>query len=169
MQFADVPEWPGYRINEAGIVISCRSNSGKLTTSWRVLSQSTTRDGYKQVHLHNNGNSRLRRVHTLVLRTFVGPPPDGMQGCHNNNDKNDNSIENLRWDTIQNNIKDRDASGSTSSGERNGNAKLNADGVSAIISMRATGLAFGKIAKATSISKRQVMRICKNESWKHLA
>ncbi|MGC5078489.1 HNH endonuclease signature motif containing protein [Agrococcus sp. DT81.2] len=45
------------------------------------------------------GKSRVVRVHHLVLEAFVGPRPDGMFGCHWNDDPYDNRLENLRWAT----------------------------------------------------------------------
>lgn len=169
MQVRDIPGWPGYRISEIGVVESCRTNGGKLGSTWRVLAQSETRDGYKQVHLLNNGISKLRRVHSLVLMAFIGRPPDGTQCCHNDGNKKNNSITNLRWDTVQSNIKERDANGSTSQGERNGNAKLDCDGVSRLIEHRRQGMSYGKVAAITGMSKRQVMRICKGESWRYIS
>lgn len=39
------------------------------------------------------------RIHSLVLEAFVGPRPDGMEGCHNDGDPANNHLANLRWDT----------------------------------------------------------------------
>ena len=46
-------------------------------------------------------------VHELVLTAFVGPCPDGMEGCHNNGNGTDNNVLNLRWDTRSENTFDR--------------------------------------------------------------
>lgn len=45
-------------------------------------------------------------VHTLVMLTFVGPCPKGMEVCHNNGIASDNRLENLRYDTRSENVKD---------------------------------------------------------------
>ena len=42
---------------------------------------------------------RKCNVHTLVALAFLGPRPEGMEVCHNNGDRFDNRIENLRYDT----------------------------------------------------------------------
>lgn len=47
------------------------------------------------------------KIHHLVLETFVGPRPDGMVGCHNNGDKLNNHVDNLRWDTPGANNRDK--------------------------------------------------------------
>lgn len=51
------------------------------------------------VVLHSGGPRRDALVHHLVLEAFVGPRPDGMEGCHWNDIPTDNRVENLRWDT----------------------------------------------------------------------
>ena len=47
-----------------------------------------------------------RPVHQLVMLTFVGAPPDGMEVLHNNGDPTDNRLENLRYGTRTENILD---------------------------------------------------------------
>lgn len=51
------------------------------------------------------------KVHRLVLETFVGPRPEGAEACHNNGDKLDNRLTNLRWDTPGANARDKLAHG----------------------------------------------------------
>lgn len=56
------------------------------------------------------GRGRAHRqigVHVLVLEAFVGPRPDGMEGCHNDGDPSNNRLSNLRWDTPLANWSDR--------------------------------------------------------------
>ena len=45
-------------------------------------------------------------VHQLVMKTFVGPVPGGMEVLHNNGNPQDNRLENLRYDTRTQNILD---------------------------------------------------------------
>ena len=62
--------------------------------------------GYNRLRLYKNGKGYNKLVHRLVLEAFEGKCPDGMEACHNNGNKIDNRLENLRWDTRSNNIKD---------------------------------------------------------------
>jgi len=48
-----------------------------------------------------------KRVHRLVLESFVGSCPAGMEGCHNDGDPTNNKLSNLRWDTASANQRDR--------------------------------------------------------------
>lgn len=50
------------------------------------------------------GNSQC--VHKLVLNAFVGPAPDGYECLHINGNPADNRLQNLRWGTRSENIKD---------------------------------------------------------------
>lgn len=51
-------------------------------------------------------DGNCRTVHSLVLTAFVGPCPDGMEGCHNDGDPANNRVTNLRWDTHTENMRD---------------------------------------------------------------
>lgn len=62
---------------------------------------------YAGVHLRAGPRVHTVHVHVLVLEAFVGPRPDGMFGCHNDDDKRNNQLENLRWDTPSSNNFDR--------------------------------------------------------------
>ena len=46
-------------------------------------------------------------LHRLVLTAFVGPCPEGMEACHNDGTRNNNHVDNLRWDTRTNNNLDK--------------------------------------------------------------
>jgi hypothetical protein len=67
-----------------------------------------TRKGYLKVNLDVGGKNVARCVHQLVLEAFVGPKPEGQEGCHfPDPDKSNNSVANLRWDTHLENVRDR--------------------------------------------------------------
>lgn len=57
-------------------------------------------------------------VHVLVLEAFVGPRPDGCEGCHNDGNPLNNRADNLRWDTASANQRDRLAHGTHHYGNR---------------------------------------------------
>lgn len=63
--------------------------------------------GHREVRLSLGGKTRAFTVHKLVLEAFVGPRPEGMEGCHGNGVPDDNRLENLRWDTKSSNNFDR--------------------------------------------------------------
>ena len=80
---------------------------GRRWHTGRILAPGAKSRGHLFVNLSVDGKRCVRLVHLLVLQTFVGPRPDGMEGCHNNGDPSDNRLVNLRWDTKSENTKDR--------------------------------------------------------------
>jgi hypothetical protein len=88
------------------------SNLGRIRSrGTRILKQRLNRGGYAVVELSRPPGSREHVVHRLVLTAFLGEPPEGYHGCHNNGIKTDNRIENLRWDTPSANALDQVAHG----------------------------------------------------------
>ena len=107
--------------------------------------------GYEYVQ----AGGRQRAVHHLVLITFVGPCPQGLEACHADDDRRNNRLSNLRWDTHQSNIDDK---------IRNGNArgrkpKLSTEQLKSIALMREAGASLKDIASAFSISEGYVSKI----------
>lgn len=71
----------------------------------RFLSMPLDNYGYPSVHLTQNGNERVVRVHRLVMESF-SPPVDKnkKQVNHINGIKSDNRKVNLEWTTAKENI-----------------------------------------------------------------
>ncbi len=98
-------------VEEAGYLISDR---GQLWSPYskRILRGTVTRDGYT---VHYFGGRRPRRrerfVHWMVLEAFVGPRPEGMYGCHRDDNPHNNQLSNLRWGTPSSNSQDRITNG----------------------------------------------------------
>lgn len=100
-----VNDYPGYEVSDQGNVRSLdREVGGRWGArmwSGRVLKQvwaGGTKDRhYRAVTLHRNGIAKQITVHTLVLQTFVGPRPAKLQGCHRDDDPDNNQLSNLYW------------------------------------------------------------------------
>lgn len=85
-----------------------RSNGYQLPVAGKIL----TLHPYKNYpHLRFRAYGKTRKVHVAVLEAFVGPRPEGMQALHNNGDPSDNTVENLRWGTASDNMKDKSLHG----------------------------------------------------------
>lgn len=121
----DIEEWrtiPGYEgayeVSDMGRVRSLTrlDTRGRLRRG-KLLSPRNARSGHLAIALHN-GSRRNFLVHHLVLMAFVGPRPEGMEGCHENDIPNDNRVENLRWDTRSANLRDSVRNGTHSFASR---------------------------------------------------
>lgn len=77
-----------------------------------TLAAATNIHGYPMVALCRNGRARSFKVHRLVLEAFTGPAPEGHEACHNNGNRGDARLVNLRWDDHSSNMRDRRRHGS---------------------------------------------------------
>lgn len=103
-EWRDVPGWEGYyQVSDQGRVKSVariinRSDGTVWPIKERVL-RSTTKTGYHTVQLSRNGKPVRFYVHRLVLLAFIGDAGPGFEVCHNDGQKDNNILSNLRWDT----------------------------------------------------------------------
>ena len=102
----DVPGSGGrYRVSNRGRVESIRTTpTGRVYR--KILKPAIRQSGHHKVWLRINELDRMYGIHALVLSAFVGPRPDGMEACHWNDQPGDNRIENLRWGTRSDNVRD---------------------------------------------------------------
>jgi hypothetical protein len=128
-----------------------------------LLTARIDRYGYPQVKLTRAGIKESYPVHRLVLLAFVGPQPEGTQGCHNNGIKTDNRVENLRWDTAAANQYDKRRHGTLLHGERHPKSRLTAEQVRVIRSSPESELT---LAKAFGVSTSNIGEIRRGHSWK---
>lgn len=173
VRYSEVTGFPGHCVGTDGSVWS-RHNMGpgsKLLEVWHQLKPvKQGKYGHRTVCLYPGQISRL--VHRLVLETFVGPCPEGMEGCHNDGDHTNNQLGNLRWDTHQENIQDRDRHNRTARGQRAGGAKLTEEQVLQIRAEHAASPSkYGltkRLASKYHVSPGIITRIVRRHNWKHL-
>lgn len=103
-----MPGEPGYAVSDHGRVRSLdRTLSDGRIVGGVMLRPVPDSKGYARVKLRG----RWRRVHHLVLEAFDRPRPDGLEGCHGNDVRDDNHLVNLRWDTHGENERDKGRKG----------------------------------------------------------
>ena len=119
--------------------------------------------GYMKVTLRPGSKTII--IHSAVLRAFIGERPKGCQSCHNDGNRQNNSLCNLRWDTPSNNSNDKFAHGTVKMGESHYKTKLKNEDVLAI---RISTQPHSKIAKQYGISRSNVGMIKSRLTWKHI-
>lgn len=155
------------KVRSEGRVI-IRSDKRKCTYPKRIM-KACPNPHYLTVSLTNSlGITKTHHVHLLVLVAFGGHRPNGLQACHNNGNKLDNSSENLRWGTTISNAADKKIHGTINIGERNGSAKLTAEKVLAIRARRNDGLSFKQLGIEFGISHATAHRATVKQSWGHI-
>ena len=94
-----------YAVSDQGRVR--RVVGGRGSRSFGRCKQLTPSRGHAVVSLNKPGIQVVKFVHALMLESFVGPPPEGMEGCHNDGNGLNNRLDNLRWGTPKSNGEDR--------------------------------------------------------------
>lgn len=160
------PVFTNYYITKNGEVWS--NPRSKSKGGW--LKSRIGRGNYPIVQLCANGKVVCRRVSTLILETFVGNRPIGMECCHNNGVRADNRLENLRWDTRSNNAKDavrhKTHRSANQYGERNLNSKLTEQDIRTMIYIHRTDLFSKKeIAGIYKVSRSCIQNIFNGKTW----
>jgi hypothetical protein len=162
-----IPGFQGYEASDLGRV---RSLERKISDIYKgkarirlfkgkILRPAPDKRGYLLVsHLE-------KRVHTLVMLAFHGPPPEGMEVCHLSADRKDNRLCNLRYDNHKSNLADRLIHGTFLVGERHGSAKLTTREVQEI--QNAIGTQH-EIATRYGVSQSHVSTIRSGKSWAHI-
>lgn len=126
-----IPNFPGYAADISGTIWSCwkKGNHKQKKGDWHPLKPRphVSRGGfvYQTVALYKNGAQVSRLVHQLILETFVGPRPKGMEVRHYpNNDKTDNRLANLSYGTKSQNQLDRVQHGTHCRGDKSNLSKV---------------------------------------------
>jgi hypothetical protein len=168
-EFHEILGFDGYRVGDDGTVWSCRAFSrwDADAAEWHPLKPQLRR-GYLRVGLTRNCKLHWRSIHRLVLEMFVGPCPPGMEACHNDGNRLNNRLANLRWDTPLANAEDRDRHGRTARGSRAGRAKLAEADIPVIRQMRNEGATYGEIACLLGLTRASVIALLKGRTWNHV-
>jgi len=108
-----IPGFPNYLADTDGIIWTLKRKGGNARKSGQVgepkrLKLHKNSDGYLIVNLDKNGTNYTKQVSRLILETFIGTVPENCEACHYPDpDKTNNKLENLRWDTHTENMKDK--------------------------------------------------------------
>ena len=62
--------------------------------------------GYLSIKLYKSNVEHSKLVHTVVLESFVGPKPEGLECRHLDGVSSNCRLDNLVWDTHSENMKD---------------------------------------------------------------
>ena len=167
-----IPGFPGYDVSDQGRVRSYwRVGANKSQMS--VIPQRTLRPGinwgYPFVILCKNKKHYNSKIHHLVLITFVGPCPPGMETCHNDGIRHHCTLDNLRWDTRSHNHLDKHKHGTSHAGEQHPHVKLTESKVIQIRELYAQGFySMEAIGKMFNVRHSTVGKIVHRQRWKHI-
>jgi hypothetical protein len=98
-------------------------------------------------------------VHVIMLQAFSGPRPHGQHGCHIDDNKDRNILDNLEWATKSKNLQSRFIN--------HGGEKLDKQDISKIrsLSNRMTQTA---IAEHFGVTQGMISRIANQKAWHYV-
>jgi hypothetical protein len=167
-----IPGYKGlYEVSDLGQVRSSDRMSKSKGGSYRlqkgrIIKGGINSRGYRICLLYPPEGKRVTAyVHRLVLSVFICDPDIKYETCHNDGDKLNNRLGNLRWDTHVSNCEDRERHGTNHKGEKNGNAKLTEK---EIIDIRADTRTQKEIASSFKVSRALISMIRNKKYWKHI-
>lgn len=147
------------------------SNMGRVLGLKRgqYLKPTVETTGYCTVCLSAEGLATKYRLNVLVLSTFCGPPPfDGAHAAHNNGDKQDNRLTNLRWASPFENQADVDRHGRRCKGEDVHGAVLTEKDVIEIRDYISRGASNKDLADSYGVSVSTIHLVRHRKTWRHL-
>lgn len=165
-----IPGWDGlYEASSIGRIRSCPREGvttfGVRSYGGTILKPIRAKTGYMVVNLIHSGKRKQVLIHRCVLLAFRGDPPKEWQACHNNGDRSDNRLSNLRWDSVKSNHADKKPHGTWQGGESNPMAKLTEGDV---IYIRSSGKTNDALATELSVSRGCVEKAKYKATWGHI-
>jgi hypothetical protein len=124
----------------------------------QIMKISTNYSGYRVVSLGAKPKKQFR-LHCLVLEAFIGPRPEGKQGCHGDNNKDNNALSNLRWDTPSGNMKDR----RSYYGSENPRSKLTEIQRAEVVSRYKAGELVRNLSTEFSVTPTRIYQLARSE------
>ena len=120
-------------------------------------------NGYLCVNLTKKDTRKQYLVHRLVLESFIGQCPVGMEACHKDGNRLNANLSNLRWDTRSNNALDKRNHLTWQGGENCGTSKLKLEQVKFIKNNK--NIPTKILAENFDVSLNTIQRVKANQTW----
>lgn len=159
-----------YALSSSGRIASYTED---LETDGKLLQGSLT-TGYRTLNLHRPGDNGTLYIHREIARLFLPKPSSKAKYViHNNHNKLDNSVKNLKWATLPEMIEHQQKSPAKIAykkvqANRNEGLKLNATQVRSIKKMLDDSkrkVTIKKLAEKFGVSEMTMYRIKSGENW----
>ena len=157
---------PRYGVTDFGRVFSRAKTGGRSVSDfWRELKNQIDAGGYLIIY----AAGKRRRVHHLVLQSFMGPCGAGRETRHLNGVKTDNRLKNLRWGSKVENMRDKLLHGNHSRGERSSLSALTNAEVAVVRELRRRHPGWSGVgeflARWFSTNRSTISRACGGRSY----
>lgn len=188
-EWLPVVNWESlYEISNTGQVRSFKRWTNSGMRGGKLLKPWLRKDGYYEVSLFSSPTGTVpcptcgspqpvegaekrkakKRVHHLVLESFVGPCPEGLEALHGPGGKLDNRVENLTWGKRAKNMgEDRVRDHQSNRGEHHGLTTLTWGQVCEIRQRIEDGWQQNSLATLYGVSKQTITNIKTRHTWAH--
>ena len=95
-----IENYSNYSISEDGEIVNIKFN--------RPLVPHLNSQGYLEVQLSKDGKCKTKLIHRLVAQAFIPNPNNLPQVHHIDDDRQNCNVDNLKWGTNKENLKQRD-------------------------------------------------------------
>jgi len=173
----NVVDWEGlYQVSNLGRVKSLkRIVDGKNNTP-RVLPEKIIRQSPITKHtlrvkftMTYQGVSKTLYTHRAVLEAFKGICPKGFEGSHIDGNPNNNSLDNLIWESHKDNIGRQIEHGTRNFGETNGSSKLKGHDVINIRKLhKSSDYSYADIGRIYNTTGTNISLIVRRKRWDHI-
>src|SRR4051812_36221743 len=97
-----LPDWPAYRIGDDASFwtrhkLGKKGQEDQFSEGWRPRISYLAEHGYLVVGVRRGRKKDTLYIHRLLMEAFVGPCPSGLMACHRDDNKLNNSLENLYY------------------------------------------------------------------------
>jgi len=170
----DIPDYNGiYQCSNLGKIKKiCRAKGNQIG---KILGPIKQTSGHLSVGLSKDGVDKKFGIHRLVLFTFIGPCPPGMECRHLDGNPTNNNLNNLKWGTRSENMQDSIRHGTfkhnppDNSGSNCGASKLIDKEVVEIKFLIKKGkLNDRKIGEIFGVHRRTITDIRLGKTWKYV-
>lgn len=166
------PENPDYEVSDHGNVRSWLARgreTGKPLTPRLLKPRRDPKRHYTSLSLrHKDGRTASRSIHAVVMQTWVGPRPAGMEIAHLNGVADDNRLVNLQYVTHVENESHKVGHGTKALGSTVNGAVLAEWQVAEIKYLAGKGISHGDIGRLFSIGHKAVSEIMSGRNWSHV-
>lgn len=166
----DIDSYEGfYQVSNMGNVR--RIAPGYSVTIGAELSPTPNHDGYLQVNLSKYSIQKVKAIHRLVARAFLGPKPPGLEINHKNGIKADNRPDNLEYVTHAENMHHAKAIGAFDNHPKGSKHRGSVLTEALVLEMRTkyrNGQPIASIAREYNLVDGTARKAITGETWGHV-
>lgn len=160
-KFKTIKDFPNYKINSIGQVRNIKTG--------KFINIRVSKIGYKTCNLWKNNKYKTKYIHRLIATYFIKNPYGYNVINHKNGNKLDNSINNLEWCSIKQNVCHAIELGLIPLGEKRKNSKLtNAIAKQIYEELHNNNCTNKELSIKYKISQTQISDIRNKKAWKQI-